>query len=86
MDNKKKSNKGSSVRRKAHRGVDRIMNKARNINKSGQEKYNRFKDKTIIMRENVGRMEINPEKLILIAVGIGAILGSILTVVMIRKR
>jgi ElaB/YqjD/DUF883 family membrane-anchored ribosome-binding protein len=77
----------ANVRQRTHESVDRIMDKAENMRDSGQEKLDNMRAKATMMKENVdGYIQTNPEKSVLIAAGVGAVVGAMLTAVVMRKR
>ena len=97
MANKKKVNekivhkinstKIPDLRQRTHDGVDKIMDKAESIRDSGQEGIDNLKEKATDIRENVdGYIQKNPEKSVLIAAGIGVIIGAMIAAAMMRKR
>ncbi|MFA6089730.1 MAG: hypothetical protein WC755_07760 [Candidatus Woesearchaeota archaeon] len=65
-----------TIRQRTHDGVDKIMDRAENI-----------QEKAIMMKENVdGYIKKNPEKSVFIAVGVGAIIGAIVTAVIMKRK
>lgn len=76
-----------SIRQRTHKSVDRIIDKAENIRDSGEEKLAHLKEKSIIIKEDVdGYIRRNPEASVLIAAGIGAIVGALIAALMMRRR
>lgn len=87
MENETHTSKISSLRQRTHDGVDRVMDKAESMRESGMEDLAYLKDKATKMRENVdGCIRRNPEKSVLIAAGIGAIVGGLFVATMMRRR
>lgn len=85
--NEKNYTESSGIRQKTHDSVDKIMNKAERIEESSREEIARLKEKIISMRENVdGYIKKNPEKSVLIAAGVGAVVGAIFVAAMMRRR
>ena len=81
------NNKNYDIRQRTHEGVDKIMDQAESMRESGEEAINKLKERAIMMRENTDHyIKTNPEKSTLIAAGIGAAIGAILTVIVMRKR
>ena len=79
--------KTNTMRQRTHDRFDKTMDGAENMKDRGQEAMTRLKDKTVMIRENIDEgIERNPEKSVLIAAGIGAVIGSVLTAVMMRRR
>ncbi len=66
----------SGLRQRTHEGIDRVMDKA----DSAQENV-------LAARENVdGYIRENPEKSVLIAAGVGAVVGGLAVAALMRKR
>jgi len=87
MANKKNSTKISGLRQKTHESVDKIMDKAEGMGESGKEAMDRLKEKAITAKGNVeGYIQENPGKSLLIAAGIGAVVGATLAAVMMRRK
>jgi len=87
MANKTNSTKISGIRERTHKSVDKIMDKAESMNESGKEKLALLKEKASMMREDVdGYIKKNPEKSVLIAAGVGAVVGAIIVASMMRRR
>jgi ElaB/YqjD/DUF883 family membrane-anchored ribosome-binding protein len=79
--------KNKTVRQKTHNGIDNLMDRAESVNDSGKKVVNDLKEKTMMVREDIDDdIERNPEKSVLIAVGIGALIGVIFTATLMRKR
>ena len=77
----------SGVRQRSHDGVDKIMDRAESIRDSSMEALDRLNEKASMMKNNVdGYIKRNPEKSVLIAAGVGAIIGGIFAAAMMRKR
>ncbi len=75
------------IRRKTHKGVDSIMDKAHDLGERGQENLERMKEGATTVRNNVdGYIKQNPEKSALIAAGIGAIVGAVLAAAIMRRK
>jgi ElaB/YqjD/DUF883 family membrane-anchored ribosome-binding protein len=82
MVNKKNSTKISGIRQRTHKSVDNIMDKAQSIGESGKGELIHLKEKATTMNENFdGYIRKNPEKSVLIAAGIGAVISA-----MMRRR
>jgi len=87
MADKTSSNKDHGIRQRTHERVDKIMDKAESMEETGKEKLAQLKEKASMMRENVdGYIKENPEKSVLIAAGIGAVVGAIIVASMMRRR
>ena len=87
MANKTNSTKNSGVRQRTHDRVDKIMDKAESMKESGEKAMVRLKEKATMMRENANDyIKKNPEKSVLIAAGIGAVVGAILAAALMRRR
>jgi ElaB/YqjD/DUF883 family membrane-anchored ribosome-binding protein len=83
----KTNSKNLGIRQRTHERVDKIMDKAESMGETGKEKLAHLKEKASMMRENVdGYIKENPEKSVLIAAGIGAVVGAIIVASMIRRR
>ncbi len=77
----------SGIREKAHDGVDKIMDKAKGISEKGEEGIEHIKEKATMMREDVsGYVRCNPEKSLLIAAGVGAVIGALLAAAIMRRK
>lgn len=77
----------ANVRQKMHDGVDKMMDQAESISESTNDEIEYLKDKAIMMKGNVdGYIKKNPEKSVLIAAGVGAVVGAILTAALVRRR
>jgi len=84
---KAKHSDSSSIREKTHERVDKIMDKAEDIRDNGMEGMDHLKEKAAMMKDNVdGYIRQNPEKSVLIAAGIGVVIGAIIVAAMMRKR
>jgi ElaB/YqjD/DUF883 family membrane-anchored ribosome-binding protein len=87
MANGKRDTEITNVRNRTHQGVDKIMDEAEIIRESGKEGVAYLKEETMMIKENVdGYIRKNPEKSVLIAAGVGAVVGAVLAAVMMRKR
>jgi ElaB/YqjD/DUF883 family membrane-anchored ribosome-binding protein len=87
MANKKNSTKIFGLRQRTHDSVDKIMDRAESVSESGKEKMADIKEKAMMMKENVnGYIRNNPEKSVLIAAGIGAVVGGILAASLMRRK
>jgi len=65
-----------TIRHKAHNDVDKIINKVESI-----------EEKAITVRKNVDSyIRENPEKSVLLAAGIGAVVGAVLVAAMMRRN
>jgi len=87
MAKKTISSKVFGVRQRTHEGVDKIMDKAESLNERGKEEIARLKEKASMMREDVdGYISKNPEKSVLIAAGVGVVLGAVLAAALMRRN
>ena len=87
MANETNSTNISSIRNRAHNGVDKIMDKAESLKEDGEEQLARLKEKATMVRGNVdGYIRDNPEKSVLIAAGVGVVVGAIFVAAMMRRR
>ncbi len=76
-----------TIRQKTHDGVDKIMDKAESMRDSSKEKMAHLKEKAITMKDNADSyIRKNPEKSVLIAAGVGAVIGAIITASMMRRK
>lgn len=79
--------RNSGLRERTHESVDRVFDKADSMEESGTAAMARLRDKGVMMRQNFdSRIQNNPEKSILIAAGIGAVAGAVVTAVMMRRN
>ncbi len=63
------------------------MDKVQSMNKSSKEEIVHIKEKAEMMKGNIdGYIKKNPEKSVLIAAGIGAVLGIVLASAMMRNK
>lgn len=77
----------SNLRQKTHESIDKIMDKAEGIRESGKEELAHLKEKAMMMRDDVDSyIRKNPEKSVLIAAGVGAVVGAILAAAMMRRK
>lgn len=84
---KMKKKTDSSLRKKTHKGVDNMMDKADSISKSCKETVAHAKGKAIMIRESVnGHIRKHPENSVLIAAGTGAFAGAIIAAALMRKK
>jgi len=87
MANKKNPLKTSGLRQRTHKSVDKILDKAADIGERGKEAMDGLKEKAAAAKENVdGYIRKNPEKSVLIAVGVGAVVGALLAAAMMRRK
>lgn len=87
MGNETNLNENSSIRYKTHRGIDKVMDKAESMNESRKEAVARLKEGSLHVKENVdGYIRRNPEKSVMIAAGVGAVAGAVITAAMMRKK
>jgi ElaB/YqjD/DUF883 family membrane-anchored ribosome-binding protein len=87
MANRKNSTKLSGVRQRTHERVDKIMDKAESMSERGKEEIALLNEKAILMKNDVdGYIQRNPERSVLIAAGVGAVLGAILAGAMMRRK
>lgn len=82
-----KTKKISDIRQRTHNRVDTILDKAESIRASGKEKVAHLKEKAMRARKNVdGYIQKNPEKSVLIAAGVGVVVGAIVTAAIMRRK
>lgn len=82
-----KKEKNVGFRNKTHEGVDKAIDKAEQMRDSGREKLAQLKERAMIMRDNVdGYIIRNPEKSVLIAAGVGVVVGAVVTAVIMKKK
>lgn len=87
MANEKNSNKNYGIRQRTHDGVDIVMDRAERMSESSKQAIANLRERGVEMKENVdGYISKNPEKSVLIAAGVGAVLGAILTATIIRRK
>ncbi|MFH2020273.1 MAG: DUF883 C-terminal domain-containing protein [archaeon] len=87
MANERNSTNRSGLRQRTHDSVDKVMDKAESMRESAGEGMAQIKEKTDMMRGNVdGYIRKNPETSVLIAAGVGAIVGGMLTAALINRR
>lgn len=87
MANETNSTQISGIRQRTHERVDKIMDKAESMKEHGKERMASLKESSMIMKENVDDyIRKNPEKSVLIAAGIGAVVGAILAAAMMRRK
>ncbi|MFH0875625.1 MAG: hypothetical protein V1859_06820 [archaeon] len=87
-----------NIRQMTHNNVDKVMDKAESMRDNVIEKaegfrensttaFNNAKEKAGMMRNDFdGYISSNPEKSVLIAAGVGAVVGIALTAAMMKKR
>ena len=81
------SSNSAGFRQRTHDSVDRIMDKAESIRDSGKESMARVKEKAVMMKQNVDSyIRKNPEKSVLIAAGVGAVVGAVSAAAMMRRK
>jgi ElaB/YqjD/DUF883 family membrane-anchored ribosome-binding protein len=84
---KKMAKKTENMRQKSHERVDKILDRAEQINEKGKETLENVKAKMRMMRENADdHIRKNPESSVLIATGVGIVLGSAITAMIMRRR
>lgn len=77
----------AGVRQRTHDRVDRIMDNAESMRDRGKEEVAHLRDKAVKTRENVdGYIRENPERSVLIAAGVGAVVGAVLAVAIMKRR
>ncbi|PIN81583.1 hypothetical protein COV13_00820 [Candidatus Woesearchaeota archaeon CG10_big_fil_rev_8_21_14_0_10_32_9] len=87
MGEKMKKIENETLRQKTHNSVDRIMDKAESVGESGKEAIVNLKEKAILMKGNVDDyIKENPERSVLIAAGVGAVVGVVVTALLMRRR
>ena len=76
-----------TIRQKTHNSVDKIMDKAESMEESGKEAMAHLKEKATQTRKNVDvYIQNNPEKSVLIAAGVGLVVGAVFTAIMMRRK
>lgn len=76
-----------TIRQKTHNSVDKIIDKAEHMRERSNEEIAYLKEKAIIIKENVdGYIKKNPEKSVLIAAGIGVVIGGIIVATIMRRK
>jgi len=87
MTNETKSEEISLLRKRMHESVDKLMDQAESMNEFGKEEIIHLKEKAVAVKENVdGYIQKNPEKSVLIAAGVGAIVGALITATLMKKK
>jgi len=77
----------SDIRQKTHDSVDKVMDKAESIKKSGEKEIAHLKEKAVEVKKKVdGYIKENPEKAVLIAAATGAVVGAAVTAVLKKKH
>ena len=77
----------SGFRQRAHKGVDNMLDKAEDIGKSSRKEMDIFNKKVRTMKGNVASyIQKHPEKSVLVATGIGALVGGVVTASRMRKK
>jgi len=84
---KKHAKNSSDLRQRTHDRVDKIMDKAEDIRDRSKEGIDNMKEKAEMMKDDVdGYIKKNPEKSVLIAAGVGVVIGALIAAAMMRKR
>lgn len=79
--------KNQDLRQRTHEGIDTIMDRAESVRESGKDAMHHLKEKAILMRQNTDDyIKAHPEKSMLLAAGVGAAIGVLLTAFVMRKR
>lgn len=87
MVRKKDSTHLAGIRKGAHKGVDTILDKAESIEERGKETVIKLEKKASTMREGVDDyIRKNPEQSVLIAAGVGAVVGALIVATMMRRK
>ena len=87
MEVKMTNKKNSDIRKRTHEKVDKIINKAESMKKIGNKKIVNLEEKAIVMKKNVeGYIRKNSKKSVLIATGIGAVVGATLATAVIKRK
>lgn len=74
------ANKKTSLRDKVHKKVDLVMDKAEGLNEKGMRTVEN-------LRDNIdSNIQNHPEKSLLIAAGIGALIGAVIIASMMRRN
>ena len=72
-----------SIRQRTHEGIDNMMDKAESVGERGKEEMVHLRERAMKVRKNVDNyIQKNPERSVLIAVGIGLAVGVILVATM----
>lgn len=83
----KKSMNIADVRQKTHESVDNIMDKAESFSDTGKESIAQINEKASMIKGSVDDyIRKNPETSLLIAAGVGALVGGILAAAMMGRR
>jgi ElaB/YqjD/DUF883 family membrane-anchored ribosome-binding protein len=83
----KELDRNANVRRIAHESLDMIMNQAEGIRENSRETADTVKEKVIMARENANDyISKNQEKSVLIAAGVGFVVGAVIVAAMTRKK
>jgi ElaB/YqjD/DUF883 family membrane-anchored ribosome-binding protein len=76
-----------TYRQRTHDGVDKIYDKADEIEESGKERIEYVKDKARMARQDVDSyIRKNPERSVLIAAGVGAVVGALVAAAFMRRK
>lgn len=79
--------KTEELKQRAHERMDRVMDKAEELNMKGKETIQQMKAKMMAMREDLDdKIRRNPESSVLIAAGAGVLIGAVLTAAIMRRR
>jgi ElaB/YqjD/DUF883 family membrane-anchored ribosome-binding protein len=82
----KRSARISGARSSAHRSVDRFMDNAEDLEGRRLSAIDSLKDRAQTMKDSFnGYVQDNPGKTLVIAAGIGALVGAIITASMMRR-
>ncbi|MCF7860937.1 hypothetical protein K9M79_01735 [Candidatus Woesearchaeota archaeon] len=77
----------AGLRQKTHETVDKIMDKSESMRDNGKKAMSHVKEDAIMIKGNIDSyIRNNPEQSVLIAAGIGAVVGVVLTALMTRKH
>jgi ElaB/YqjD/DUF883 family membrane-anchored ribosome-binding protein len=77
----------ADVRKSTHKSVDKLFDKAERIGESGKETIARVKEKASEIKEGVDDfISDNPEKSVMIALGVGIIAGGLLAALLMKKK
>ena len=75
------------LRQKTHDDIDKVMDKVENLRDIGNEKVIQIKEKTAMIKDDIdGYIKRNPEKSVLIAAGVGLVIGAMIAAAMMRRK
>jgi len=84
---RKEAKRMEHLRQKTHDGVDALMDKAQDMQDSGKEKMIHAKERAIVIGKNMDSyIHKKPKKMIVLAAGIGAVIGAIITASLMSRK